>query len=153
VQAEAGEAKSIGQEHTFDEDEAEPTRLRRALLSLADGVAARLRHHKLRGRTITLKYRDEDFRTLTRAETLGSATDHGDVLFAVAARLFGSVHGKKRVRLLGIYVSGFAGANQLDLFAPPAAPGDALRDSLTARFGEKALTRASLLRPRKQPHP
>jgi nucleotidyltransferase/DNA polymerase involved in DNA repair len=148
VVASSGEAKSIGQEHTYDEDQADPAVLRRTLLKLADGVAGRLRHHGLRGRTITLKYRDESFTTLTRSETIGAATDHGDVIFAVAWRLFEQVHGRRRVRLLGIYASGFGGGGQLDLFAPEAAPADRLRDSVAARFGENSLTRASLLRPK-----
>jgi nucleotidyltransferase/DNA polymerase involved in DNA repair len=148
VQAAAGEAKSIGQEHTYDEDQDDPALLRRTLLKLADGVAGRLRHHGLRGRTITLKYRDERFATFTRSETLGAATDHGDVIFAVAFRLFQHVHAGRRVRLLGIYASGFGDGGQLGLFEPEPAPADRLRDTVAARFGKDSLTRASLLRPR-----
>jgi nucleotidyltransferase/DNA polymerase involved in DNA repair len=150
VVAEAGEAKSVGQEHTYDADTADPERLRRTLLDLADGVARRLRGHGLRGRTITLKYRDETFRTLTRAETLGAPTDSGDALFRVAFRLFEGVHGTRRVRLLGIYVSGFGGRGQLELFehrGPSVA--DRVRDEVDERFGAGALRRASqLARPR-----
>ncbi len=154
VQAESGEAKSIGQENTYDEDQRDPAVLRRTLLGLADGVAARLRHHAVRGRTITLKYRDESFATFTRSETLGAATDQGDVLFAVAWRLFQGVDTGKRVRLLGIYASGFGSESQLGLFAPEPAPADALRDRVAARFGDEALTRASLLQGKpKEKHP
>jgi len=148
VQAAAGEAKSIGQEHTYDEDQDDPALLRRTLLKLADGVAGRLRHHGLRGRTVTLKYRDERFATFTRSETLGAATDHGDVIFAVAFRLFQHVHAGRRVRLLGIYASGFGDDGQLGLFEPEPPPADRLRDEVAARFGKDSLTRASLLRPR-----
>jgi DNA polymerase-4 len=112
-------------------------------MQLADGVGARLRSHALKGRTITLKYRDETFRTVTRAESLATPTDSGDVLFAVAWRLFGAVHGTRRVRLLGIYASGFDTA-QLGLF-DAACPADRLRDSVAQRFGDGFLTRASLL--------
>jgi nucleotidyltransferase/DNA polymerase involved in DNA repair len=147
VVAQPETAKSLGQEQTYDADTADLSRLRRTLLDLADGVAARLRAHGLRGRTVTLKYRDEDFRTLTRAETLGAPTDAGDRLFDVAWRLFEKAHGPRKVRLLGLYVSAFDAGPQLGLFPEPASAADALRDVVRERFGDDALTRASQLSP------
>jgi nucleotidyltransferase/DNA polymerase involved in DNA repair len=152
VVAEGQGAKSLGQEHTYGEDTSDLARLRRTLLDLADSVAARLRSHGLRGRTVTLKYRDEDFHTVTRAETLAAPTDSGDVLFGVAWRLFEGVHGQRKVRLLGISASGFGGQKQLGLFNEESSPADRLRDSVSARFGDAALTRASLL-PQRARHP
>jgi nucleotidyltransferase/DNA polymerase involved in DNA repair len=145
VVANPGEAKSLGQEHTFDQDVSDLGTLRATLLDLADAVARRLRGHGLRGRTVTLKYRDETFRTLTRAETLAEPTDAGDVLFRTVWRLFEGVHGDRRVRLLGIYASGFGAGAQMDLFAPVASAADKVRDAVDRRFGEGTLTRASLM--------
>jgi DNA polymerase-4 len=148
VSPEVARAKSLGQEHTYDRDTADKTRLRATLLSLADAVAARLRSHGLRGRTITLKYRDEGFHTTTHARTLREPTDSGTTLFDVAWALFGEVHRGEKVRLLGIYASHFgAEREQLELFATPAeqAPLDRLRDEVVRRFGDEAITRASLL--------
>jgi DNA polymerase-4 len=148
VAREPGAAKSLGQEHTYDEDTADPARLRATLLQLADGVAARLRAHALRARTVTLKYRDEDFRTTTHARTLKQGIDSGDELFEVASQLFRDVHARRRVRLLGIYTSHFGDATpQLGLFEapPPQSRVDRVRDELRRRFGEEAVTRASLL--------
>jgi DNA polymerase IV len=145
VVADHGEAKSMGQEHTFDQDVADRNRLRETLLDLSDAVARRLRSHGLRARTITLKYRDETFRTLTRAETVAEPTDAGDVLFRVTWRLFEGVHGERRVRLLGIYASGFGAGAQLDLFGRPGNTADQVRDAVDRRFGEGTLTRASLI--------
>ena len=96
-------------------------------------------------RTVTLKYRDERFVTVTRAHTMKEATDSGDALFEVAWQLFGRVHAERRVRLLGIYASGF-GPAQLGLFAHTReAERDRVRDAVEERFGQGALTRASLL--------
>ena len=123
VVAEGAEAKSLGQEHTYDRDTADAARLRATLLALADGVAGRLRAHGLRARTVTLKYRDEDFHTTTHARTLKEATDSGNALFRVASELFAEVHRGKKVRLLGIYASHFGeGKPQLALFDEPKAP-------------------------------
>ncbi len=155
VVSEPAEARSLGQEHTYDQDTEDPERLRRTLLELADGVARRLRRHGLKSRTVTLKYRDEAFRTLTRAETLDSPTDSGNELFAAVWRLFEGLHGPRKVRLLGIYASGLGGGSaQLDLFTAPLSPADQVRDRVSERFGEGALTRASLLghRERRNPH-
>jgi DNA polymerase-4 len=156
VAAEPGEAKSLGQEHTYDEDTADRARLRATLLQLADGVAARLRAHALRARTITLKYRDEDFRTTTHARTLEQPTDSGDELFRVASRLFAEVHGARKVRLVGIYASHFGEEKpQLALFDEPRAPSpvDKVRDEVAKRFGDEAITRASLLGRRERRNP
>ena len=127
-------------------------------MELADTVARRLRAQGLRGRTVTLKYRDETFHTVTRAETQAQALDASNVLFAIASRLFEAVHGSAKVRLLGIYVSHFGEAGpQLDLFgkgealAPSRA--DQLRDELARRFGPEAITRASLLGKRERRNP
>ena len=145
VLAELAEAKSLGQERTFGTDTDELARLRSTLLSLADGVAERLRSHRLRARTITLKYRDETFKTITRAETMGTPTDSGETVFRVAWRLFQAVHARRKVRLLGIYASGFGRDRQLDLFEPPPSPADQLKDAVAARFGGASITRATLL--------
>jgi nucleotidyltransferase/DNA polymerase involved in DNA repair len=154
VVAEPGEAKSLGQEHTYDQDTADLERLRATVLELADGVARRLRRHGYRARTVTLKYRDETFRTLTRAETLARPIDSGNDLFAVAWRLFEGVHAERKVRLVGIYASGFgAPAGQLPLFADTPSAVDQIRDKVARRFGEDALTRASLLGRRERRNP
>jgi nucleotidyltransferase/DNA polymerase involved in DNA repair len=157
VAAETAGAKSLGQEHTYGRDTSDPARLRATLLDLADAVAARLRVHGLRARTVTLKYRDERFRTTTHARTLREATDSGGTLFEVARSLFADVHrAGQRVRLLGIYTSHFGDERpQRGLFDEPAppAPLDRLRDAVAKRFGDEAITRASLLGRRERRNP
>jgi nucleotidyltransferase/DNA polymerase involved in DNA repair len=154
VVSEGEGAKSLGQEHTYGEDTADPGRLRATLLQLADAVAERLRAHGLRARTVTLKYRDEDFHTTTHARTLPETTDSGNVLFRVASELFAEVHWGRKVRLLGIYASHF-GEPQLGLFDEPKAPSpaDRVRDEVARRFGDEAITRASLLGRRERRNP
>ncbi len=145
VVADPGEAKSVGAEHTYDEDTAELEVIRLTLLRLADTVAARLRGAGLLARTVTLKYRDETFRTVTRARTLRSPTQSASPVFEAAWQAFGSVHGRLKVRLVGIYTSGF-GASQLGLFETQNNRLDRIRDDVGRKVGPGALTRASLLR-------
>ncbi len=64
------ETKSIGQEETFPRDVSDREVLRREVLRMAERVGAKLRDHDLAGRTVTLKVRFPDFRTITRSATL-----------------------------------------------------------------------------------
>jgi len=65
----------------------------------------------------------------------------------VAWQLFEKAHGRRKVRLLGVSLSGLV-APQAPLFAPKTSPADAVRDVVRERFGAGALTRASQLAPR-----
>jgi nucleotidyltransferase/DNA polymerase involved in DNA repair len=148
------EPKSIGHETTFQEDIEDEQRVRKTLLSLADGVAVRLRKHGLEGKTVTLKFRDESFRTETRAHTLSSPVADGASIFQAALHLLDRIDWRgKKIRLLGISVSGLGKtgeARQLSLFGRPekVVKNEKLgraRDALEARFGKGAVSRASHL--------
>ena len=57
-------------------------------------------------RTVTVKIRFEDFKTLTRAKTLRSPTDSLEVLRKAAFECMGRIDLKKRVRLVGVRATG-----------------------------------------------
>jgi len=63
-------AKSISHETTFAKDVSNPEALRAVLSDLTEQVAWRLRKKDLRGRTVQLKLRFDDFHTITRARSL-----------------------------------------------------------------------------------
>ncbi len=147
VISEGGPAKSVSVEHTFDRDEGRPRVLRKQLLHLSDELSRRLRAESLAGRTITLKYRDETFKTTTHARSGKSPTNVAADLYEMASQLFDDVHGSLKVRLLGIGVSGFDEPAQKSLFEDESpkrgAQIDELRDKVREKFGRKALVRAS----------
>lgn len=155
VASDSGPARSVSVEHTFDVDEGSPRVLRKALLRLADELSRRLRAESLAGRTVTLKYRDETFRTTTHARSGKTPTNVASELFEIAAALFDDVHGSLKVRLLGIGVSGFAEPVQKSLFDEEApkrgARIDEIRDRVREKFGKEALVRASELEDEKKP--
>src|SRR5262249_25316005 len=68
-------AKSIGHEETFARDHHRYETLHHELVRLADSVASRLRAAGVAGRTVSIKVRFGDFRTITRAVTLPTAID------------------------------------------------------------------------------
>jgi nucleotidyltransferase/DNA polymerase involved in DNA repair len=147
VVSDSGPARSVSVEHTFDVDEGEARALRKTLLHLSDELSRRLRAESLSGRTLTLKYRDETFKTRTHARTRKAATNIASELFETAATLFEEVHGSLKVRLLGIGVSGFEEPFQRMLFDDEApkrgARIDELRDKVREKFGKEALVRGS----------
>lgn len=157
------EAKSVGHEETYPRDRFDRAELEREVLRLADAVATRLRAGATRGRTVTLKVRYGDFRTLTRSETLAVPTDSPRQITAVARRLLGSVDLAPGVRLLGVSVGqlgdGPGEQGTLDLAGGSAGSGDAdggpgdwraaeaVVDEIRERFGARAVGPASLAGP------
>ncbi len=142
-------AKSIGHEHTFDEDTADAEVLERTLLAMSEGVSGRLRHAGLRARTVTVKIRDSSFHTVTRQHGLPEPTDLTEEIWRAALELARPEMRGKRIRLVGVTASGFDEREQLGLFeALEERRRRAVRaaDEVRARFGRRAITRARLLR-------
>ena len=98
-------AKSVGHEETFPVDVRDRAVLERELGRLADGVASRLRAASLAGRTVSLKVRFGDFRTISRARTLREATAVAADIAQVARRLLDGIPTDDGIRLLGVSMS------------------------------------------------
>jgi DNA polymerase IV len=143
-------AKGMSAEETFDRDVDDPAVLRRELLRLAERVGRRLREGGVAARTVTLKLRYADFRTISRSRTLAVPTDEATSLHReVAAILDGLRLERVRVRLVGLGTSNLVpagSARQLDLLDDDRwrrleRAADVARD----RFGAAAVTRGALL--------
>jgi len=144
--------KSIGAETTFAVDTTDRHFLNRELLALAERTARRARESGLRGRTVSLKVRYEDFSVVNRSVTLPSPTDLSGVLHSTAAALLEKLGGSHRVRLIGIRLEALVPADQvseqLELADVEEGPGwreaEEAMDQVMARFGPRAVRRASL---------
>jgi DNA polymerase-4 len=134
--------KSISHEHTFAEDVCDQGLLEATLARQAEKVGRRLREHGLFARTVELKLRYSDFSTLSRARTLGEATDVDADLIAVSRELFRNTWKRgAAVRLVGMGVSGLSGAQgQVSLLEAEkkerARKALAAADRIRDRFGE-----------------
>ncbi|MEU4369517.1 DNA polymerase IV [Micromonospora chersina] len=143
--------KSIGAEVTFDTDVSDPAEIRRALLALAEKAGARLRAAGQVGRTVSLKVRLADFRTVSRSRTLGVPTDTAREMFDTAWALWTALAPGEPVRLVGVRMEGLAAADetpqQLTLGAPERGwrEAEAAADAAAARFGRSVIGPASLL--------
>ena len=144
--------KSIGHENTFEVDVADADQLRRELLRLAGRVGERLRRHGMVGRTVALKVRFSDFRTITRSRTLAEPTNVGRRLFEEAWDVFESIGIDLRatpIRLIGVRAEQLldAGGDALALWDPDEEWRETERtlDAVSARFGRGAIGPASLV--------
>jgi DNA polymerase IV len=147
---EMAHAKSISKEVTFDQDVSDEKLLTDTLRYLCNELAREMRRHEYRGRTITLKIRLHDFSTFTRSRTLTILFDHFDELFQNISSLFSQFDRRNSsVRLVGVGVSNLdKGEGQLDLFEDGGQKSykvDEVMDKVREKFGENAITRASIL--------
>jgi DNA polymerase IV len=145
-----GESKSIGSEHTFDVDIADPDQIKKCLLEQCEEVGSRLRQEKVAARTVQLKLRYADFTTLTRRKTLSQPTQDEMMLYEVAGHLLAAerIQGK-RIRLIGVTGSNLVPPEiQADLFDHGVAKRDRLSkaiDEVRGKLGSGAIKRGSSL--------
>ncbi len=102
-----GESKSSGTETTFAKDIRDVPILLKIIEELAGDVSRDLRKMNRPGRTVTLKLRYSDFKTITRSRTVPEFLDDEREIATIAADLLVSSTeaGKKPARLIGISVS------------------------------------------------
>ncbi len=140
-----GEAKSISREGTFAEDVSDRQRLRSVLRGFAESVGADLRRHGRRARTVSLRLRYGDFRTLSRSVTPGRPLSSDDEIFAAGASLLDQALARDRssIRLIGIGVSNLvADAVQLSLETSPEQRSESLSaafDKVRTKYGRRIL--------------
>ncbi len=154
--------KSVSRETTLSRDLRDPEELEAILSLLTARVAGQLREEQLVGRTVTLKLRHDDFRTVTRRRTLETATDLDAELYDAARALFREAFEEVRernrgVRLIGIAATNLGVAAEADLFE--SAERQRLRelsvavDKVRGKYGFGAVTPGSVLRARRKRKP
>jgi DNA polymerase-4 len=148
----SSQAKSISSEQTFATDIADKDILLSVLLHQVENVAQRLRMNDLEARTITIKLRYDDFRTITRSNTLKQSTNTTKTLWQEAQEIFLKWHKKSScpLRLIGFGISGLQnvgnGQNQLfpDLEREKQKRLDKAFDKIRNKFGQDALRRGNI---------
>lgn len=117
------EPKSISRETTFERD-LHPRRdremLSEILLNLCRRLSDDLARKRYRGRTIGIKLRYDDFRTVTRDVTLEQATADAEAIRAAARSCLKRVELNRALRLLGVRVGALVPADAIA--SPPARP-------------------------------
>lgn len=153
---EPAETKSVSHERTFARDLHAAGEIEAELLRLATETGATLRRKGLRGRTVTVKVRDADFRDRQAGRTLPEAVESDRAIHAVARSLLARLRAQRPapVRLLGVGVSGLVpvdGPGQMALFETASVETEKDRslsraaDAIRARFGAGALQPGRIL--------
>lgn len=144
---------SMGADSTFPHDVDDATVVARELLRLTAKVTGRMRAGGVAGRTVTVRVRFADFRTLTRSRTLPEATDGTLEVYRVVTELFAGLGLQRaRIRLVGVRVERLLPRGsvhrQLALGERDRGWSEADRavDAATRRFGVGSVRPASLLR-------
>jgi DNA polymerase-4 len=150
------EAISYSEENTFASDVGDREVLEATLLTHAESVARRLRHDRVRARTVVLKWKEarrvapgaRGYPLHTRRVTLADTTDDGDVIAREARGLLARAALAEPVRLIGVGVTNVVGERplQLELFDAERHKRKQLNqalDEIADRFGRDAVTRAS----------
>jgi DNA polymerase IV len=151
-------SSSMGAQSALGRREATPALLEEALGHLADRVATRLRRAGLAGRTVTVRVRFADLRSVTRSVTLASPTCSTRALTEVAVTLAQRAladEGERVLSLVGVAVSALTADPGIQLELPfparpqPAGPQPAKEpdrwaldravDVVRERFGKDAL--------------
>ncbi len=114
------EAKSVSREVTFPEDRYRQSEIEEVLHEIVGDVASQLRRERFLGKTIRIKVRFPDFRTITRQVSVTIPTDSASLIEAFALDLLRhrvALEGRG-VRLLGVGVGNLSASEirQLALF-------------------------------------
>ncbi|MEP7262992.1 MAG: DNA polymerase IV [Bacteroidota bacterium] len=111
------ETKSVSVEDTFAEDVTDMKIILDELQRLSQLLFTRITRYELYGRTVTLKIKYYDFKIISRSKTFsGKVTTADEILKAVEILILQTEAGTKKIRLLGVGVSGFDETMQLELF-------------------------------------
>ncbi|HAL45418.1 MAG TPA: DNA polymerase IV [Phycisphaerales bacterium] len=145
------EAKRMSAEETFAKDVSDKIFLLDILFRQVEEVAARLRADNVEGKTITLKLRYKNFKTVTRSHTFEYPTNISKVLWQEAKKVFEEWHAKSggELRLLGFGVSGLTpqGSGQKLLFSPDTPEDkkqkklDEVFDKIKKKYGDDSVQR------------
>jgi len=101
-------SKSAGSEETYAQDIESIDVVRTEIDQLARGIAEWLEKKTLKGRTVTIKVRYNDFTTITRSHSTPDYTSDADTIAARALKLLDKTEaGHRPIRLLGVSVHNF----------------------------------------------
>mgnify|MGYP003564810196 CR=1 FL=1 len=144
-------SKSISRETTFNQDSYDIKQWHRTILALSRDVAKRVRKNHQKGYTIQLTYRTPDFKRFTRQITLESPTNLAEVISCHAFKLLDKEKSTLNgLRLLGVGITNFHEAVQLDLFDSNEESilweaSEKAMDIISERFGKNAIFRGGEL--------
>lgn len=110
--------KSYGRERTLKIDTKEKEDLLEYLYDFSKEISNQLIRQNLEGKTITVKFKTEDFQSHTRSKTLNFYTNNFQDIYKVCEEILNNEEINEYIRLIGVTVSSFKEntVEQLTLF-------------------------------------
>jgi DNA polymerase IV len=137
---EGSQLGSISNERTFHADVGAHDRVLAQLRALAERVCWRARRRGVRARTVTLKLRTADFRTVQRGHTAKATHEETEVFQRVCGLLERAWSRRQPVRLVGVQLSNLVvDGPQLGLPLGDRPRMGAALDAVRERFGYDAI--------------
>jgi DNA polymerase IV len=125
------EPVTISRETTFERDlsaQRDRDALARIFTELCEGLAGDLQRKGYVGRTVGLKLRYDNFKTVTRDHTIAAPTQDAATIRRVAGACLRRVSLERRIRLLGVRISGLCRSDEVA--APATLAAGAVTPSL-----------------------
>ena len=148
-------SKSISNETTFATDIADFDILKQRLWPLCERVSERLKKADKAGKTITLKLKTSDFKTLTRSHSLDQPTQLAETLYRdVLLQLEKVATGKLKFRLIGVGISSFGKVEDADIpdllniRTGKVKKVEKAIDAVRAKFGSSSISKGRGLKER-----
>ncbi len=152
-------AKSISKEHTFAQDEKKRSKWYQILRWSCDEVTRTARRRNVKGRTVTLTWRANDFKRHSASKTIPQGVDNGEIMYREIIKLADkNITDETWLRLIGSGLTNFDTLNeqQLSLFDTFETTADVLDeeylnlekkdrvlDELKKKFGSSIIVRGT----------
>ena len=142
--------KSISTEKTFVRSLLTKKEMEKFLWSASIKLSDMAKEKEVYGKTIQLKVKTDNFKTITRSLTLGSATQLASKIFPAALVLLERELSKAPFRLIGLSIENFL-KNQSDytpneLFNDPGEKLESATDIIRRKYGHKSIYRGLIHR-------
>jgi DNA polymerase-4 len=142
------QSKSVGSEHTLEEDVRAKSDIKRHLHRSADAIGRRLKKKSYVAFGVGIKLKTSDFQILSRQRRLCEPTDVTARLYSVGLDLLSKLQHPGPFRLVGMVAYDLVGIDhvaQLDMFSPLARQRrlEMAIDALATRFGTDVVSRAN----------
>jgi DNA polymerase-4 len=144
--------KSISSERTLSRDTRDVELLKRYMLKQAEEIARQMQKAGVRGKTVTIKIKNADFKQVTRSTTMTTPTRSSKTIYRQAVALLDAYRITKKIRLIGVGVSGLRSVDvpvQLNLFSRSPETGknwekiDQTVERISKKFGRDSIKRAT----------
>ena len=137
--------KSVGNSSTFYKDLTDKKEIQLAFMVLAESVVERMIKKGIKTcHTLSIVVRDSDLKFYQKQCQIPPSRS-SDIFAKYAEKLFFENYSSKKVRLLGISVSGFDEETQLSFFSQEDKKLDEIMLSIRNKFGHNSIKRASAL--------